>query len=119
MRRSTFALAVLLSIVAAPEARAYSHDSVTVQSTTDGVPQDLPTELYKPDGAGPFPAIVIMHDCSGLGPRSSGALGAVPRYPRLCRRAAGQFHAARLRGWRLHRADWEFDAQSQSAAARL
>ena len=67
------ALAALLGIVAAPEARAYSHDSVTVQSTTDGVPQDLPAELYKPDGAGPFPAIVIMHDCSGLGPRSSGA----------------------------------------------
>jgi dienelactone hydrolase len=27
----------------------------------------------KPDGPGPFPALVIMHDCSGLGPRSSGA----------------------------------------------
>jgi dienelactone hydrolase len=27
----------------------------------------------KPDGSGPFPAVVIMHDCSGLGPRSSGA----------------------------------------------
>jgi dienelactone hydrolase len=27
----------------------------------------------KPEGSGPFPAVVIMHDCSGLGPRSSGA----------------------------------------------
>ena len=27
----------------------------------------------KPEGTGPFPAVVIMHDCSGLGPRSSGA----------------------------------------------
>ena len=27
----------------------------------------------KPDGPGPFPAVVILHDCSGLGPRSSGA----------------------------------------------
>ena len=27
----------------------------------------------KPDGAGPFPAVVILHDCNGLGPRSSGS----------------------------------------------
>src|SRR5258706_5783231 len=27
----------------------------------------------KPDGDGPFPAVVIMHDCSGLGGRSSGS----------------------------------------------
>jgi dienelactone hydrolase len=65
-------LAVLVAVFTAPEARAYSHISVSVPSTTDGVPQDLPTELYRPEGAGPFPAIVIMHDCSGLGPRSSG-----------------------------------------------
>jgi dienelactone hydrolase len=31
--------------------------------------------VEKPAGAGPFPAIVMMHDCSGLGPRSSGAPG--------------------------------------------
>ena len=28
--------------------------------------------LSKPAGDGPFPAVVILHDCSGLGPRSSG-----------------------------------------------
>ena len=33
----------------------------------------IPVKLLKPNGSGPFPAIVIMHDCSGLGPRSSGA----------------------------------------------
>jgi len=33
----------------------------------------IPIEVMKPDGAGPFPAIVMLHDCSGLGPRSSGA----------------------------------------------
>jgi dienelactone hydrolase len=27
----------------------------------------------KPAGDGPFPAVVVMHDCSGLGPRSSGS----------------------------------------------
>ena len=26
----------------------------------------------RPEGAGPFPAVVMLHDCSGLGPRSSG-----------------------------------------------
>ena len=41
--------------------------------TSSGVAEQIPTTTLKPDGAGPFPAIVIMHDCSGLGPRSSGA----------------------------------------------
>src|SRR5262245_28195543 len=40
-----------------------------------GAPEYIPIEIQKPDGAGPFSAIVIMHDCSGLGPRSSGAPG--------------------------------------------
>lgn len=35
----------------------------------------IPATLLKPDGAGPFPAVVMLHDCSGLGPRSSGAPG--------------------------------------------
>jgi dienelactone hydrolase len=35
----------------------------------------IPATLFKPDGSGPFPAVVMMHDCSGLGPRSSGAPG--------------------------------------------
>lgn len=34
---------------------------------------DISFTLTKPAGAGPFPAVVILHDCSGLGPRSSGA----------------------------------------------
>lgn len=34
---------------------------------------ELPFTLAKPAGDGPFPAVVILHDCSGLGPRSSGA----------------------------------------------
>ncbi|MEA2953021.1 MAG: hypothetical protein QOJ96_2541 [Alphaproteobacteria bacterium] len=34
---------------------------------------DLPFTVTKPAGDGPFPAVVILHDCSGLGPRSSGA----------------------------------------------
>ena len=33
----------------------------------------IPVTVARPQGAGPFPAVVMMHDCSGLGPRSSGA----------------------------------------------
>lgn len=42
-------------------------------TTPNGMLEQIPVTLLKPDGAGPFPAVVIMHDCSGLGPRSSGA----------------------------------------------
>jgi dienelactone hydrolase len=44
-------------------------------TTTNGALEQVPAELLKPDGPGPFPAVVIMHDCSGRGPRSSGAPG--------------------------------------------
>jgi dienelactone hydrolase len=44
-------------------------------TTPAGTAEEIPIELSKPDGTGPFPAVVIMHDCSGLGPRSSGAPG--------------------------------------------
>jgi dienelactone hydrolase len=40
-----------------------------------GGTEQIPAMLSKPDGAGPFPAVVIMHDCSGLGPGSGGAPG--------------------------------------------
>lgn len=32
----------------------------------------LPAQFWAPEGLGPFPAVVILHDCSGLGPNSSG-----------------------------------------------
>jgi dienelactone hydrolase len=36
-------------------------------------PLAVPFTVTRPAGPGPFPAVVIMHDCSGLGPRSSGS----------------------------------------------
>jgi len=42
------------------------------QSAASEAPK-FPFALTKPAGAGPFPAVVILHDCSGLGPKSSGA----------------------------------------------
>lgn len=48
--------------------------SLTVTTTrTDGTSEQIPATMLKPDGPGPFAAVVLMHDCSGLGPRSSGA----------------------------------------------
>src|SRR5207237_5011317 len=38
-----------------------------------GAKTSIPISMMKPDGAGPFPAVVLLHDCSGLGPRSSHA----------------------------------------------
>src|SRR5258706_1306089 len=50
--------------------------ALTITTTTpSGAPEEIPATLSKPDGPGPFPAIVLMHDCSGLGPSSSGAPG--------------------------------------------
>ncbi|HXQ53168.1 MAG TPA: dienelactone hydrolase family protein [Stellaceae bacterium] len=68
--------AALLAALAPPRAGAepaYSVASAVVHSSTSGIAQDLPATLLKPDGDGPFPAVVILHDCSGLGARSSGS----------------------------------------------
>jgi dienelactone hydrolase len=46
----------------------------TIATTApNGASERIPTEIVRPEGPGPFPAVVILHDCSGLGPRSSGA----------------------------------------------
>jgi len=45
----------------------------SITATPHGAPEAIPVTVSKRDGAGPFPAVVIMHDCSGLGPTSSGA----------------------------------------------
>jgi dienelactone hydrolase len=72
---STLLLAFLLGTTAARADVLYAGTAVTFQSTTSGKPQDIPATILKPEGDGPFPAIVIMHDCSGLGARSSGSPG--------------------------------------------
>lgn len=47
----------------------------SITTTASGVIEHIPVTVSKPDGPGPFAAVVVMHDCSGLGPRSSGAPG--------------------------------------------
>ena len=57
------ALAFLAALAIQPDARA--------EDKRAGL--DIPFILTRPAGDGPFPAIVMLHDCSGLGPHSSGA----------------------------------------------
>jgi dienelactone hydrolase len=47
-------------------------ETLTMEASPSGSSLTLPMTVLRPDGAGPFPAIAMMHDCSGLGPRSSG-----------------------------------------------
>jgi len=62
-------LVALLPLFVALEGCAGATSSTTVRLGAEQIPIDV----SRPDGPGPFPAVVIMHDCSGLGPRSSGA----------------------------------------------
>ena len=50
-----------------------SSSSLTLTTNSaNGRLERIPATMLKPEGTEPFPAVVIMHDCSGLGPRSSG-----------------------------------------------
>jgi dienelactone hydrolase len=50
-------------------------DGAIATTAPNGAAERIPTSIGRPEGPGPFPAVVILHDCSGLGPRSSGAPG--------------------------------------------
>lgn len=64
-------LLCVLFVAAMPFAAAAGERAVSIAPIGGGDP--LPATLLTPGGPGRFPAIVMMHDCSGLGPRSSGA----------------------------------------------
>ncbi len=69
---------LVLSLLATPlagcAARAISGLSIPTLAPGQ-LSEQIPATLTRPEGPGPFPAVVIMHDCSGLGPQSSGAPG--------------------------------------------
>jgi dienelactone hydrolase len=72
MKRGIMCLVLVMCIAFfSLDANGSEQTKLTVQPV--GSSDQLPATLIKPDGAGPFPAVVIMHDCSGLGSRSSGA----------------------------------------------
>jgi len=71
-------LATMAAILAVVSARAepvrYTGWLVMMPTTMrDGGTEQIPTTILKPPGDGPFAAVVVLHDCSGLSPRSSGA----------------------------------------------
>jgi dienelactone hydrolase len=58
--------------------------------TSQGV---LHAELYKPDGSGPFPTVIALHGCGGLGGHSESVL---PRYRDWAERLLTVGHAVLL-----------------------
>ena len=76
MSRRGVAAVIVLALCAAAAGCASTFTGPSITTTTpNGTSEQIPVELSKPEGLGPFPAVVIMHDCSGLGPRSSGGPG--------------------------------------------
>jgi dienelactone hydrolase len=70
MRRPSLAALVSFSL-ALGQACAVE---ISIPATApDGSVQAIPATLLRPEGRGPFAGIVMLHDCSGVGPRSSGA----------------------------------------------
>jgi dienelactone hydrolase len=63
----------MLSVLSLSGCTAASSGLSINTTSPSGASEQIPARLLKPDGLGPFPAVVMMHDCSGLGPRSSGA----------------------------------------------
>ncbi len=49
-------------------------EEVAVPTQVAGRAETIPAALFRPaESGGPSPAVVVAHDCSGLGPKSSGA----------------------------------------------
>ena len=77
LRTLTAVIVALLASASASRADAvaqYTGWSVSMPTTArDGGTEEIPATILKPPGDGPFAAVVVLHDCSGLSPRSSGA----------------------------------------------
>jgi dienelactone hydrolase len=56
--------AALLPALGAARAHADGH----AVAVTSPAPASLTAELYTPRGTGPFPAVILMHGCGGIGP---------------------------------------------------
>jgi hypothetical protein len=42
--------------------------ALSIPTTGDSGAEQIPLKLFRPEGPGLFPAVVILHDCSGVGP---------------------------------------------------
>jgi len=63
-RMSGRRLALLVTLAAA--AAAGCAGKISFDNATPGTPQRIEGKLYKPDGGGPFPALVLLHGCQGV-----------------------------------------------------
>lgn len=80
-RVSVLLLLVLLPL--APVAEAIAQERVYFDSSDDAgraAATPLSGFLYRPQGRGPFPAVVLMHGCSGLYSRSTGEINSKMRF---------------------------------------
>src|SRR5262249_40223750 len=77
MARLTILLALAAALLAASahgETSNYTGWLVMMPTDMrDGGTEQIPATILKPPGDGPFAAVVVLHDCSGLSARSSGA----------------------------------------------
>jgi dienelactone hydrolase len=73
LARRALGLALLVGGLTACAAAA--PEGTLATSAPNGAVEQIPIVIARPDGPGPFPAVVILHDCSGFGPGSSGAPG--------------------------------------------
>jgi dienelactone hydrolase len=55
-----------LVAVAATAVMAGCAGKIAFDNATPGTPQRIEGKLYKPDGRGPFPALVLLHGCQGV-----------------------------------------------------
>jgi len=64
--------ALLLGVLAAGAMGCATGHSASIESHTIAVslpqPATLSAELYRPSGPGPFPAVIVLHGCNGVGP---------------------------------------------------
>lgn len=65
MRRHRWRVTVVLCLLAAAPAPQH-FDAGNV----GGPASNKPAELFEPTGPGPFPAMVVLHPCSGVGPHA-------------------------------------------------
>jgi len=75
-RLTTILILIVGLLVSASRAEAPRYTGWLVMMPTslrDGGTEQIPATVLKPPGDGPFAAVVVLHDCSGLAARSSGA----------------------------------------------
>ncbi len=59
---------LLIGIATANNAVAAGDGPLVFDASSVGGPNSgAPIELWRPTGAGPFPAVVVLHGCAGVG----------------------------------------------------